>query len=120
LLKLPAPVKNGDDLQKLESAVAGLGDLLNGDYVHDLGRVLRLPGTSNVKDPTCPRPCVIIEADYTRRFNIAAFERFAIPLNRIEQAEAVVFNKKLPYIALDTLRVSPRIKSLIQVGKTDG
>lgn len=106
--------------QRVKMIMAGLGDLLNGDYVHDLGRVLRLPGTLNIKDPAQPRLCTIEKSDYARRFEISAFERFAIPLDRIRKADAVVFDQTLPKITLDGLRVSQRIRALVRDGNTNG
>ncbi len=47
------------------------------DAVHDLARLMRLPGTWNVKpEYPEPRPVTILRADYTRRFNPSAFADF--------------------------------------------
>lgn len=47
------------------------------DAVHDLARVMRLPGTWNVKpEYPEPRPVTILRADYDRRYNPSAFADF--------------------------------------------
>ena len=39
---------------------------VNGDHTFDLGRILRLPGTYNVKDPTNPRKTTNNQDDWTK------------------------------------------------------
>jgi len=47
------------------------------DAVHDLTRLMRLPGTWNVKpEYQEPRPVAILRADYSRRYNPSAFAVF--------------------------------------------
>lgn len=45
------------------------------DRLADLPRVLRIPGTSNLKDPTSPKPVLAHEAG-DRRYNLSDFEEF--------------------------------------------
>src|SRR5262249_33763880 len=58
----------------------GLAGAIGGDNVHDLCRLLRLPGTLNRKNQrngTEPIPCQLIECDPQRRYPFSVFERFA-------------------------------------------
>jgi hypothetical protein len=120
LLKSPVVILTEEDRQAPERIMAGLANTLNGDSVHDLGRLLRLPGTFNVKEPAKPRPCVIVKADYDRKFEIEQFEPFAAKSSSIADTDKIVFNATLPTITLDALRVSPKIKTLIEVGDIVG
>lgn len=74
--------------------VAAIADRLGGwvmDATHDLARVMRLPGTFNVKDPDNPRPVRILEHHDSRRYNppedfepylIGSLDKFAVELER--------------------------------------
>lgn len=50
--------------------------ILGSDPIHDLPRIMRVPGTQNYKDPKNPKTCKIISADYSRRYSLADFETF--------------------------------------------
>ena len=54
----------------------GLQRALGSDRVHDLARIMRIPGTDNLKDPKNPRPCHIVSANYDRRYSLDDFEMF--------------------------------------------
>lgn len=51
-----------------------LAAALGGDHVGDAARVMRLPGTSNRKDPSRPIPVVIEQFDSDRLYNPGDFE----------------------------------------------
>ncbi len=53
-------------LERLQSAVGS-------DPVHDLARVMRLPGSINAKDPNSPKPCRILE-ETDHRYTLAEVE----------------------------------------------
>lgn len=46
------------------------------DAVDDLARVLRVPGTMNLKDKDNPKPVVLREVHPERRYTVADFERY--------------------------------------------
>lgn len=46
------------------------------DRLSDLARVLRLPGTKNLKDPVNPKAVVVHSFDDSRRYNLSEFEEF--------------------------------------------
>jgi predicted P-loop ATPase len=58
--------------------VVALADELGGDHVQNPNRLMRLPGTMNVLNEKkrslgrVPAPAVLIEADWTRRYDLAA------------------------------------------------
>jgi putative DNA primase/helicase len=53
----------------------GLQKFLGSDPVSDPARILRFPGTHNVKDPKNPVPCRVVEASW-QRFKPEAFGEF--------------------------------------------
>lgn len=61
--------------------------LVGGDpAVHDLARILRLPGTLNYKYPT-PRAVVILEADYDLLYDVVDFEEILGPSQDEDEPE---------------------------------
>ncbi|MGA7410024.1 MAG: hypothetical protein WBW33_06025 [Bryobacteraceae bacterium] len=51
------------------------------DMLHDLARVLRIPGTTNCKDPTNPKP-VVIEAQSDHRYHPSDLARYLGQIGR--------------------------------------
>ncbi len=60
------------------------------DSVADLRRVLRLPGSLNIKDPDNPKPVKILEYHPERRYNPADFEPY------LAELESTVIHGSLP------------------------
>ena len=59
LLKEPVDLRNGD-FEKVESIHQGLSQALGGDSgTQDISRILRIPGTYNVKIPDEPKHVTI-------------------------------------------------------------
>ena len=50
-----------DDIQKIEHANRLLKQRYEGDHVHDAGRVMRIPGALNYKNPTDPQLCKVVQ-----------------------------------------------------------
>lgn len=55
-------------------AMLGIAERLRGDRVYDAARILRVPGTTNHKDPGAPLPVRIIRYDPTRVMRLADHE----------------------------------------------
>jgi hypothetical protein len=73
----------------LESFLKRLALALGADtHVCDRARILRLPGTLNVKDPSNPLPVNIVELDPDRECNLEDFESY-LPEAEPEQAQNV-------------------------------
>lgn len=70
LLDKPVPV------EEARRAMTGLHDYLQGDNVYNASRIMRLPGTMNVKDPDNPKPCFVSSATW-KRYSIEAFKEIA-------------------------------------------
>jgi P4 family phage/plasmid primase-like protien len=56
----------------------GYQQAVRSDPVHDLARVLRVPGTINYKDMSAPVPCRILCADYARRYRLHDLAHYAV------------------------------------------
>lgn len=54
-------------------AMAGIHTYLQGDNVYNPSRIMRLPGTKNVKDPLNPKDCFISSAT-CKRYPVEAFD----------------------------------------------
>jgi hypothetical protein len=62
----------------------------NLDSVADLRRVLRLPGSTNIKDPDNPKPVKVLEHHSERRYNPEDFEPY------LAELESTVIHGSLP------------------------
>jgi len=61
------------DATNYQAMLKALQDRLGSDPFHDLPRIMRVPGTMNLKDPGNPVPCQILEADFTRLYSPSDF-----------------------------------------------
>lgn len=68
LLKEPVPHAEAEKIMRT------LARVLAGDHVWDAPRILRLPGTMNVKVAAEPVPCEVVKADPGRAYNAGDFE----------------------------------------------
>lgn len=74
---------------------AGLQDAFKADTVNDGSRVLRMPGTLNLKDPRNPGLCRVIEASY-KRYALESFADYAVnPKESLEDLEEKKLEKEL-------------------------
>lgn len=67
--KLEAPVEFKD----AEYVMRGIAKWLNGDATYDQARILRVPGTTNWKDPENPVPVRLLKLDHTRKYELSDF-----------------------------------------------
>ncbi len=89
LLKEPEEITRPEDLVKVEACLKALARALGGDpQATDISRVLRLPGTYNVKDPSAPVLATLAHFEPDRQYNLSEFESLlsADPLEQTEQA----------------------------------
>lgn len=85
LLKEPYIFDNDDDRKDTASLVSRWHTLLRlnaaargwaFDRLSDLARVLRMPGTKNLKDPNSPKQVAVYAFDDSRRYNLSDFGEF--------------------------------------------
>lgn len=116
--KLAAPVviSEQNEIDTTESYTNGLAKYLSGDSTHDISRILRIPGTINVKDSDNLIQCKIIEQELSLKYKLTDFEAYRIDSTRRTPAEPVSFLEDIPEVDLDGLKVSDRIRQLIMDG----
>jgi len=83
LLNRPYPINNNKDKVNAKGYLKGLALVLGGDNTFDLSRILRVPGTKNVKDPDKPLPVEILEFNPTRRYKLDEFRGFKVEIEDV-------------------------------------
>ncbi len=74
-LKEPEAINGPKDVVRVEVYLKGIARTLGGDRsAAELARVLRLPGTLNLKDPQKPKPVTIVRLDGNRECNLTDFD----------------------------------------------
>jgi len=86
IFKEPEEVGNPEAFKRI---LKGVQRKLKSDPVHDLSRVLRVPGTLNHKFLDAIVPCKIISSDYTRRYVPSDFEQFTVSASNDKKAAPV-------------------------------
>jgi len=118
---LSNPLKIEDyGVETLESINKGLTLALGGDPgTQDISRVLRVPGTYNLKNPDNPRPVKIVSISGTR-YSLQDFAEFkGVKKERSSKGSSLLVGHQQSSTAntsLDNLPVSERIKFLIRAG----
>jgi hypothetical protein len=100
----------------LSKLAARLGAALGGDRVHDTARVMRMPGTMNMKDPANPVRVEIEVWEPSRRCNPSELAEMLPELPAASEKSTVTAPEK-PSIATS---LPPRVKQLIESSKRIG
>jgi hypothetical protein len=85
LLAEPAPLNGPGSVAHLEAYNRQIEIQLGGDHCHNIDRIMRLPGTVNLPDEVKRAKgrkdylAVVLEADWKRRYDLAAFTPAADP-----------------------------------------
>jgi len=120
LLKEPLGVENGNYAQ-VEAMMKGITMALGGDVgTQDISRILRLPGTFNVKIAGNPRPVEIVCCEPERIYPISDFVEYEAlahrPKNKTEEAGPNDSQTK----DLGVLNIPKWVKGLIISGDSSG
>ncbi len=112
LLREPYPLAGGQDVARCEEVLRRLAAHLRADRrVAEVARVMRLPGSLNLKDPAQPVLCRILELNPERRF---ALDDFDLPGDDQPQTASDV---PLPF---DLERLSRATRLFIHGGAPEG
>jgi len=78
LLREAELIEGQRDIVRVERYLRGLADTLGADRsAAELARILRVPGTFNLKDRENPKPVTIVESNPDRRYNLQDFDDWA-------------------------------------------
>ena len=114
LLKEPEMVD-----ESTKGILKGLAKHLGADTCFDLSRLLRVPGTKNLK-PNVPTTDVkVISFNPELKYTVSDFAKFFIPVINAGQ-DKIVFTEAIKDVDVDELKISPATKELILTGKQDG
>ena len=114
LLREPEQVK-----ANTKSILEGLAKALGADHCFDLPRILRVPGTKNLKIPSEPKDVQVIVFDPEIRYNLSDFEAYEVVIQEKSEVQ-VNFSNTQQDVNVEELKVSKAIKKLIQEGKQAG
>ncbi|TET83073.1 hypothetical protein E3J38_01100 [candidate division TA06 bacterium] len=78
LLRKPYSIKGNEDRLNVKGYLKGLALALGADRAFDLSRILRVPGTRNLKDSHNPLPVKILESHQARRYDLSDFEEYKV------------------------------------------
>jgi len=95
LLSKPYPIRTNKEKLNAKGYVKGLTLALHGDSTFDLSRVLRVPGTKNLKNPDNPLPVEILEFNTSRRYELSKFEQYKVDVEEV-RGEIEVIPDKIP------------------------
>lgn len=77
-LKEPELISSPDDIRRVESYLRGVAKAVGGDRsVAELARIMRVPGSLNLKDRSAPKPVQILGFSPDLRYNPSDFDDFA-------------------------------------------
>lgn len=113
LFKEPYMLGEDVDLEYYEAMNRGIQKVLKADTTADVTRILRVPGSFNVKDPAHPVKCEMVDSSGAR-YNLEDFEDYITPV--LLDAAAVDFNLKLEAVKTSRKNLSPRINKIIGEG----
>jgi len=102
------------ELEYYEAMNSGIQKTLHADTTSDVTRLLRLPGTYNVKDPYNPVPCEIVE-DSKLSYSLEDFEGYITPVYKINTSETDL-NLNLEVTRINRRKLSTRINKIISEG----
>ena len=89
------------------------------DPINDPCRVLRMPGTQNLKDKKDPRPCVVVEASW-KRYPLSAFADYKTEVKKsAEDLEEERIQKKVKSLGKAKDKDIERIKQGVGEGERD-
>jgi len=114
LLREPEQIK-----ANTKGILQGLAKALGADHCFDLPRILRVPGTKNLKTPNEPKDVQVIVFNPEIRYNLSDFEAYEVKTQGKCEVQ-VNFSNTQEDVNVEELKVSKAIKKLIKEGKQAG
>lgn len=107
-------------LAKIERITFGLAKAFHGDCTWDATRILRVPGTMNMKEGCPTVPCTIIDWHPDRRYKLEDFEPWAKDPSTSKADDVVFSQPQVPPPDLQSLNLPAQTLELINTGKQEG
>ena len=114
LFDKPHSIKTKEDILKFKGYTKGLAHCLlylGADTGIDLSRVLRVPGTQNLKDPNKPLLVEILEFNPDRKYRLEEFEEYWVKVKDTKMAQVDVIAAEIPDRFWRILEEDPKIKT---------
>jgi hypothetical protein len=119
LLNKVYPLDTAEARRRVELILDGLIKDTNGDTIGDLARVMRVPSTWNVKDPTRPKLCEVISINEKQKYAMDDFNKYEkIGVAKVPGEYRAQFSEQKEFIDLNS--VPPETLVLITKGDTEG
>ena len=112
LLKEPA---TGDELKRVSPINVAISRQVGGDHTHDLARVLRLPGTPNIKYDPAPTAEIVVWRPQLR-YNLFDFDFLPEESPQAASAAPVAVPQETPEVDVGSLPVSDVTMKVIREG----
>ena len=112
LLKVPIPIKNRRIFLEVKGLLKGLALKMGGDVAgHDLCRLLRVPGTSNIK-PECPMglESKIIKFDPNLKYG-EEFKKFMVKIEDVPEMDIDIKDVKIPQRFEELLKRNKKLQN---------
>jgi putative DNA primase/helicase len=87
--------KPTSEVARVEALNLGIAQALGGDRTYDVTRILRVPGTTNWKDPTNPKPVRLIQSR-NRVYSLDDFAPYQVAIARPEALPSVCLDAVEP------------------------
>lgn len=110
LLTKPHLIQSNQDKLDIKGSLKGLSATLNADKTFDLSRILRVPGTKNVKDPHNPLLVQIIKIEVSRKYDIEDFKQFRVKVEDVT-AEVEITPEETPDRFWRILEEDPKLRA---------
>ena len=124
LLKEPEVIETPEDRLRVRGYLIGIQEAIHSDTVHDLARILRVPGTHNLKYASVlPEPPVVtvVYADADRRHNLMDFDDYFTEDTQGHKAIVTIgeIPKELPERFKELLKNDPPLKDTWEGDRPD-
>jgi len=119
LLANPFRINSNEDKLYIKGILKGMCKELKADHCFDLSRVLRLPGTYNLKDPNNPLPVKIISINPERKYKIKDLEKYKLEVDDIGVFDLKLEKVEIPKRFFEILEKDEKLKNTWEGNRPD-
>jgi len=107
------------DKIEIKGDLKGLAIALKGDRCFDLARILRVPGTLNLKDPQHPLPVSIIKFEPDLKYKLEMFDEYKVDVEDNLTKDINIFPVDIPNRFWKILESDPKLKNTWEGNRPD-